>query len=213
MSTTSDDTSIKVVIQTITDNGGAGVPQADFDALIATLEYENTKRLPDESDRTFVFSVNDGVIESAVARSTINVQADHDLDGIGNLDDIDDDNDGILDVDEGTSVIRVQSPEKAYLFTDSFTFNTNVIEVDLLTGASTPVGVLPLGYNAVAINEADGFFRRHNTNDRCTFIDIQNAIVIVIYVLCIVNIVAIGIECFAKVTVNVQWLSIGTICV
>ena len=60
---------------TITDNGGAGVPQADFDALIATLEYENTKRLPDESDRTFVFSVNDGVIESAVARSTINVQA------------------------------------------------------------------------------------------------------------------------------------------
>ena len=36
------------------------------------------------------------------------------------------------------------------------------------------------------------------------FYDIQNAIVVIIDILFIMNIVAIGIECFTEVTVNVQ---------
>ena len=88
---------------TITDNAGIGVPHADFETLLSLTEYENTKRFPVEGNRTFAFAVNDGLVDSAIATSTITVDGDNDLDGVGNLVDVDDDNDGILDVDEGFS--------------------------------------------------------------------------------------------------------------
>ncbi|WP_298780224.1 T9SS type A sorting domain-containing protein [uncultured Polaribacter sp.] len=80
---------------------------------------------------------------------------DPDADGINNICDLDDDNDGILDEDElcTDAVSNFPSPEKGYLFQGN---PTNVYLVDIATGISTLHQSLSYYINGAAINEADG---------------------------------------------------------
>ncbi|MEM1192792.1 MAG: Ig-like domain-containing protein, partial [Pseudomonadota bacterium] len=95
----------------ITEQSGAVIPQDDLDALISAITYENTSTAPtvgDDTDRTLTFEVTDqGSQTSNQAVSTITVLdvpdtvPDTDGDGVADDADVDDDNDGIRDTDEG----------------------------------------------------------------------------------------------------------------
>ncbi len=81
---------------------------------------------------------------------------DNDNDGIGDYCDLDDDNDGITDIDEGCNVVTTFSNvEKGFLFQGD---PTQVYTVDIQTGASTLIATLTFRYNGIAINELDGNF-------------------------------------------------------
>ncbi len=82
---------------------------------------------------------------------------DNDNDGIGDYCDLDDDNDGIPDLDEGCNENIIQFPDadKAYLFQQN---PTQVYTVDIATGVSSFLTGLTFSFNAVAINEEDGLF-------------------------------------------------------
>ena len=85
---------------------------------------------------------------------------DTDGDNVRDEQDIDDDKDGILDTAEGLSQesIRVPSPENAYVFSIDLSGTTDVTEFNPITGETNVVGTLNFLYNAVAINEDDGYF-------------------------------------------------------
>lgn len=91
---------------------------------------------------------------------------DFERDGVCNDTDIDDDNDGILDVDEGCSIIQFPDAELGFLFQATVSSLTWVNTVNLTTGTTNHYSGNPtntkdsLNYvvNAVAINELDGFF-------------------------------------------------------
>ncbi len=94
---------------------------------------------------------SDGAI---VGTPTLN---DTDGDGINNICDLDDDNDGILDEDEAcaNSVSGFPNAEKGYLFQGN---PTTVILVDILDGTSEATQTLDYYINGVAVNEDDGYF-------------------------------------------------------
>ena len=96
---------------------------------------------------------------------------DCDGDGIANISDLDDDNDGILDTDEGcgNAVSTFPNAEKAYLFQGN---PSTVYLVDLITGVPSLHANLTFQANAVAVNEADGMFWAVNrTTNRIVLID------------------------------------------
>lgn len=97
---------------------------------------------------------------------------DCDGDGIANIIDLDDDNDGILDEDEGcgNAVSTFPNALNGYLFQGS---PSTVYLVDLTTGTSTIHANLTFQANAVAVNEADGLFWAVNR-------DINNSLCIII---------------------------------
>ncbi|MBU3009852.1 T9SS type A sorting domain-containing protein [Polaribacter vadi] len=82
---------------------------------------------------------------------------DTDGDGVNNICDLDDDNDGILDEDEAcaNTVTSFPNAEKGYLFQGN---PTNVYLVDLDTGVSTLHQTLSYYINGVTVNEDDGYF-------------------------------------------------------
>lgn len=82
---------------------------------------------------------------------------DTDGDGVNNICDLDDDNDGILDEDEAcsNSVSSFPNAEKGYLFQGN---PTNVYLVDIETGVSTLHQSLSYYINGVTVNEDDGYF-------------------------------------------------------
>jgi hypothetical protein len=82
---------------TITRQGGGIIPNADFTALLRGITYQNNTPTPTDGDRVFTFTASDGTATSSSVTSTINVSADTDGDGIINVNDLDDDNDGISD--------------------------------------------------------------------------------------------------------------------
>jgi len=93
----------------VTAQDGGVIPQGDLDRLIRAITYENTSTEPSAgvgTDRTLTFNVTDsGGLVSNDAVSTITVivveSVDTDGDGVNDELDVDDDNDGILDIDEG----------------------------------------------------------------------------------------------------------------
>ncbi|AFY76517.1 hypothetical protein Ple7327_1106 [Pleurocapsa sp. PCC 7327] len=85
---------------TITRQGGGIIPNADFTALLRGITYQNNRPTPTDGDRVFTFTASDGTATSSPVISTINVSADTDGDGIINVNDLDDDNDGIPDAIE-----------------------------------------------------------------------------------------------------------------
>ena len=98
---------------------------------------------------------NDPCTDGAIVGTpTIN---DTDGDGVNNVCDLDDDNDGILDEDEAcsNSVTTFPNAEKGYLFQGN---PTNVYLVDLDTGTSTLHQTLSYYINGVTVNEDDGYF-------------------------------------------------------
>jgi len=80
----------------ITLTGSASL--SDYEQALEAIKFSNTERNPDTTDRVFDVVVNDGELNSNVAKTTISILLDSDGDGISNDDDIDDDNDGIPDV-------------------------------------------------------------------------------------------------------------------
>ncbi|HHP7243360.1 MAG TPA: Ig-like domain-containing protein, partial [Elainellaceae cyanobacterium] len=68
---------------------------ANYQAAIASIAYSNTASIKDRSDRTVQVIINDGEDSSNIASTTI--RFDTDGDGVADIDDLDDDNDGIPD--------------------------------------------------------------------------------------------------------------------
>ena len=96
---------------------------------------------------------------------------DSDGDGVNNICDLDDDNDGILDEDEAcsNSVTTFPNAEKGYLFQGN---PTNVYLVDLDTGTSTLHQTLNYYINGVTVNEDDGYFWAiDKTNNKVVLVD------------------------------------------
>ena len=96
---------------------------------------------------------------------------DTDGDGVNNICDLDDDNDGILDEDEAcaNSVTSFPNAEKGYLFQGN---PTNVYLVDLDTGTSTLHQTLTYYINGVTVNEDDGYFWAiDKTNNKVVLVD------------------------------------------
>ncbi|MDB2385267.1 PA14 domain-containing protein [Polaribacter sp.] len=157
---------------------GAGLTDADSDGvadgapsvfgvngLIDSLETDDTDQaytdVNGEYDSAFttVFTDTDGDVDMGGDldyRDNV-VGLDTDGDGVPDVDDIDDDNDGILDINEGISqaTLTGPSPESGYLFKDRGP--TNLILVDGADGSSTAGGTVTGRFNAVALNEADGY--------------------------------------------------------
>ncbi|MES2773842.1 MAG: thrombospondin type 3 repeat-containing protein [Bacteroidota bacterium] len=83
---------------------------------------------------------------------------DTDGDTYSDVKDLDNDNDGILDKNEGcVSLVGPYDAKLGFLFQDQ---PTNVYTVDLATGVSSGTPIHSFGgyYNAVAYNELDGYF-------------------------------------------------------
>jgi hypothetical protein len=96
---------------------------------------------------------------------------DTDGDGINNICDLDDDNDGILDEDEACSntVSNFPNAEKGYLFQGN---PTSVYLVDLTLGTSTLHQTLSYYINGVTVNENDGYFWAiDKTNNKVVLVD------------------------------------------
>ena len=96
---------------------------------------------------------------------------DPDGDGVNNICDLDDDNDGILDEDEACSnaVSGFPNAEKGYLFQGN---PTSVYLVDLNTGVSTLHQTLTYYINGVTVNEDDGYFWAiDKTNNKVVLVD------------------------------------------
>ena len=123
----------------ITEQSGAIIPQDDLDSLIQAITYENTSVTPTEgvgTDRTLTFRVTDsGGLVSNDAVSTLTVigveppLVDTDGDGVADVDDIDDDNDGILDVLEGLGTVTTGNEAPA----DFSSFRTDAVSYTHLT--------------------------------------------------------------------------------
>ncbi|MEQ1739511.1 MAG: DUF4347 domain-containing protein, partial [Methyloglobulus sp.] len=75
--------------------------EADYASAIRAVQFQNILGTPSLTPRILNTTVNDGISNSNIAITTIQISADTDLDGIANINDIDDDNDGILDTTEG----------------------------------------------------------------------------------------------------------------
>ncbi len=58
---------------TITRNGGGDISQADIEALLREITYDNNATTPTLGDRTIDFTLNDGTVDSNTVTSTITV--------------------------------------------------------------------------------------------------------------------------------------------
>ncbi|MGF1496158.1 MAG: DUF4347 domain-containing protein [Elainellaceae cyanobacterium] len=105
---------------TVTLSGTGTV--AEYQAAIAAITFDNPNANLDPRNRTVEVTVNDATTTSKTATTFIIVDADTDGDGISNPVDLDDDNDGILDVDERGKVAVIDSIDFA-TGTDISTFN------------------------------------------------------------------------------------------
>ncbi|MBU3012193.1 carboxypeptidase regulatory-like domain-containing protein, partial [Polaribacter vadi] len=155
-----DDYTVSVNTSTVTGGLPANVTTDD---LTPTYDNDGTASVSrsdvtlgageDNLDQDFGYSSRCS-IGATVGVVTAN---DPDADGINNSCDLDDDNDGILDEDEGcgNAVSTFPNATKGYLFQGN---PTKVYLVDLTTGVSTPHKDLTFQANAVAANEADNLF-------------------------------------------------------
>jgi hypothetical protein len=139
----------------------------DLDSNHDSLNTETTYVDTDDVIITTIVSnpCTDGAI---VGTPTAN---DTDGDGVNNICDLDDDNDGILDEDEACSnaVSSFPNAEKGYLFQGN---PTNVYLVDLNTGVSTLHQTLTYYINGVTVNEDDGYFWAiDKTNNKVVLVD------------------------------------------
>ena len=91
-----DATGVVTVVITSTD------AQPNYADAIEVVQFSNGADTPVTEDRLFTVVVNDGLSDSNTATSIISVKLDTDSDGVADEIDVDDDNDGILDVDELT---------------------------------------------------------------------------------------------------------------
>ncbi|PQJ78674.1 hypothetical protein BTO18_05505 [Polaribacter porphyrae] len=144
------------------------VPTYDNDGT-ASVSRSNISLATDEDnvDQDFGYSSR-CTIGATVGVVTAN---DPDADGINNTCDLDDDNDGILDTDEGcgNAVSTFPNANMGYLFQGN---PSTVYLVNLTTGASSIHANLTFQANAVATNEADGLFWAVNRNaNRVVLID------------------------------------------
>ena len=134
---------------------------------------ENVTTEPSKNEKTKFFESlvgkNDPCTDGAIVGTpTLN---DTDGDGVNNICDLDDDNDGILDEDEAcaNSVSSFPNAEKGYLFQGN---PTNVYLVDLNTGVSTLHQTLTYYINGVTVNEDDGYFWAiDKTNNKVVLVD------------------------------------------
>jgi len=98
---------------------------------------------------------------------------DSDGDGIADWIDIDDDNDGILDVDENCpQEIGGLSPRLGFLFQDK---PSKVFTIDLITGENNHVHTFNKYYNGIAFNDDDGYFwcvRINQNTNKAVAIDV-----------------------------------------
>ncbi|MEL6791766.1 MAG: hypothetical protein AAFO78_14515, partial [Pseudomonadota bacterium] len=89
---------------TFTQNGGGEMLDADAEALLNGIQYQNQAGANATlGDRTFDVTVTDSDNQSRSTTATIEVILDTDGDRVGDSIDIDDDNDGILDTTERTN--------------------------------------------------------------------------------------------------------------
>ena len=108
-----------------------------YEQAILAITFENTSATPDDTvTREIEITVTDEQLhESNTATSfiqVIDVLTDTDSDGVSDDIDIDDDNDGILDVDEGLNETRI----------GQFEYSVDEIDTDGRTGFSTNVEAL-----------------------------------------------------------------------
>ena len=83
---------------TITASGSGTPTDAEYQAVLEAIVYNNSTVNPDRSDRTVTVTVDDG--EAPPVSATTTISYDTDGDGIPDAVDLDDDNDGILDTVE-----------------------------------------------------------------------------------------------------------------
>lgn len=146
------------------------------DNVSSTNEFqlENETPIKEESDTKSEFfqsliGANDPCTDGAIVGTpTLN---DFDGDGVNNICDLDDDNDGILDEDEAcaNAVSSFPNAEKGYLFQGQ---PTTVYLVDISTGATTQHQTLNYYINGVTVNEDDNlFWAIDKTNNKVVLID------------------------------------------
>ncbi len=85
----------------IAPSGSETPTDAEYQAVLEAIRYNNSDMASDRSDRTITITVNDGTgTPNATATATTTINYDTDDDGIADTLDLDDDNDGILDLNE-----------------------------------------------------------------------------------------------------------------
>lgn len=105
---------------------------------------------PEEYEELALNTPFSGNNDLTASLAIMSCTTDTDGDGVIDADDIDDDNDGIVDIYEATSI---PNPDKAWLFQGGL---GEVYHIDLITSASTVYGQIGFKFNAVTFNEADG---------------------------------------------------------
>ena len=99
---------------------------------------------------------------------------DTDGDGVADVIDLDDDNDGISDLDENPPCQFPGSfdPGLAYLFQSPIANKTKVTGIDLTDGSTTFVGTVDVEFNAVTFNEETKvFWGSDKTNNAFVIVD------------------------------------------
>lgn len=137
-----------------------------------STQIEDTFESKEDSKSEFfksLISANDPCTDGAIVGTpTLN---DFDGDGVNNICDLDDDNDGILDEDEAcaNAVSNFPNAEKGYLFQGN---PTQVYLVDISTGATTLHQTLNYYINGVTVNEDDNlFWAVDKTNNKVVLVD------------------------------------------
>ena len=87
-------------VMSIVDSVGPDMLLAEVEMILAGGMYRHTGVTGTQGTRTIAVTANDGLLESIAVTSRIGVGTDTDGDGILDLTDIDDDNDGIVDTEE-----------------------------------------------------------------------------------------------------------------
>ena len=131
--------------------------------VIIRYTVDNSPCTTSHDDVTFSVTIQENICTIGAIEGVVTIN-DPDADGINNICDLDDDNDGILDTNEGcdNAVSTFPNATKGYLFQGKPT--TNVYLVDLISGESTLHKELSYWINGVAVNEADGKFWAVNRN-------------------------------------------------
>jgi len=125
----------------ITNQAGGDIPDADLDALVASIGYTNTAAAVTAGDREFAFVVNDGSADSDPAVATISV----------------------------TDQPRFECDGVLYQATRTGPDPSQFSGIDLVAGTFNNIGTPTPGlqYNAVGFNNADLFIygTQDNTNN------------------------------------------------
>ncbi|MGH1420673.1 MAG: tandem-95 repeat protein, partial [Hyphomonas sp.] len=118
---------------------------ADYAAALQLVGFSSISG--DVTERTINVVVNDGTADSSISVSTITVNPDNDGDGVADRYDIDDDNDGILDINESPTV---------------------QVTLDVVT--AIPAGAIPGNPNGIRLSDSTGqyvvdIYEGSNTTD------------------------------------------------